>query len=73
MANIKTFKKVTKGRTAIRVAVTPKSPEGRALLRQFEAGVKEFEKKWKSTKAYRDAATAKATKAKKAKKKKAAK
>jgi hypothetical protein len=72
MANIKTFKKVTKGRTAIRVAVTPKSPEGRALLRQFEAGVKEFEKKWKSTKAYRDAAKTKAKKAK-AKKKKAAK
>jgi hypothetical protein len=72
MANIKTFKKVTKGRTSFRVAVTPKSPEGRALLRQFEAGVKEFEKKWKSTKAYRDAAKAKAKKAK-AKKKKAAK
>ena len=65
MANIQVFKRLTKGRTQIRVAVTPKSPETRALLRKFQAGVKEFEKSWKATKAYQDA--------NKAKKKKAAK
>ena len=48
MANIQTFKKVSKGRTFIRVAATPKSPETRALLREFQAGVKAFEKKWKA-------------------------
>jgi hypothetical protein len=65
MANIQIFKTVTKGRTSIRVAATPKSPETRALLRKFQAGVKDFEKKWKATAAYK--------KASKAKKKKAAK
>ena len=65
MANIKVFKQVNKGRTTIRVAVTPKSTETRKLLRQFQAGVREFEKSWKATKAYRDA--------QKTKKKKAAK
>jgi hypothetical protein len=48
MANIQTFKKVSKGRTFIRIAATPKGPETRALLRKFHAGVKEFEKKWKA-------------------------
>jgi hypothetical protein len=65
MADIQVYKQVNKGRTSIRVAVTPKSVETRKLLRQFQAGVREFEKNWKATKAYRDA--------KKAKKKKAAK
>ncbi|MGY8667580.1 hypothetical protein Q3C01_35215 [Bradyrhizobium sp. UFLA05-109] len=68
MADIKVYKRVNKGRTFIRVAVTPKSTETRKLLRQFQAGVREFEKDWKSTKAYHDA-----QKAKKKKKKKAAK
>jgi hypothetical protein len=70
MADIRIHKtKSAKGRTFIRVAVTPKSAETLKLLRQFQAGVKEFEKNWKSTKAYRDASKAK----KKAKKKKTAK
>jgi hypothetical protein len=67
MASIAINKKVHKGRTFVRVAVTPKSAETRALLRRFQTEVKEFEKKWKATKAYR------AANAKKAKKKKAAK
>jgi hypothetical protein len=67
MASITSFKKVSKGRTFIRVAVTPKSAETRALLRRFQDEVKNFEKKWKATKAYR---AANAKKAKKAKKKK---
>jgi hypothetical protein len=65
MADIQVFKQVNKGRTSFRVAVTPKSAETRKLLRQFQAGVREFEKNWKATDAYRDA--------RKAKKKKAAK
>ncbi len=48
MANIMTFKKVTNGRTHIRVSATPKGPETRALLQQFAASVKAFEKKWKA-------------------------
>jgi hypothetical protein len=67
MASVRIFKKVSKGRTFIRVAVTPKSAETRALLRRFQTEVKEFEKKWKATRAYR------AANAKKAKKKKTAK
>jgi hypothetical protein len=67
MASIAIHKKVNKGRIFIRVAVTPKSAETRALLRRFQTEVKEFEKKWKSSKAYH------AAQAKKAKKKKAAK
>jgi hypothetical protein len=59
MANIQVFKRVNKGRTQIRVAVTPKSPETRALLRKFQAGVKDFEKNWKATKAYKEASKAK--------------
>ena len=55
MANFQVFKSVSKGRTRIRVAVTPKSKETRALLREFNAGVKDFEKKWKATKAYQEA------------------
>jgi hypothetical protein len=67
MADIRVLKQVNKGRTSIRVAVTPKSAETRKLLRQFQAEVREFEKNWKGTQAYRDARKAK--KAKKAKKK----
>jgi hypothetical protein len=65
MADIAVYKQVNKGRTSIRVAVTPKSAETRKLLRRFQAGVREFEKDWKATRAYRDA--------RKAKKKKTAK
>jgi hypothetical protein len=65
MADIQIYKKKsTAGRTFIRVAVTPKSAETLKLLRQFQAGVKEFEKNWKGTKAYRDARKAKAKKKK---------
>lgn len=71
MANIVVFKQINKGRTTIRVAVTPKSAATRNLLREFQARVREFEKNWKSTPAYLDAQKAK--KARKAKKKKAAK
>jgi hypothetical protein len=68
MADIQIHKKKSAaGRTFIRVAVTPKSAETSKLLRQFHAGVKEFEKNWKSTKAYRDANKAKAKKKKAAK------
>ena len=37
-----------KGRTTIRFAATPKSPQTRALLAQFRKGVKAIEKKWKA-------------------------
>jgi hypothetical protein len=75
MADIIIYKEIRKGRTYIRVEATPKSVETGKLLRQFQAGVRDFEKKWKSTQAYRDAQKAKkATKKKKtAKKKKSAK
>jgi len=70
MAYIRIFKRVNeKGRTFIRVNMTPKSQETRALLRNFEAEVKEFEKKWKATAAARaDRLAKKAKKGKKAKK-----
>jgi hypothetical protein len=73
MAYIQVFKRVSKGRTYIRVAVTPKSPETRALLRQFQTGVKDFEKNWKATKAAQKDRAERAARAKKAKKKKAKK
>jgi hypothetical protein len=74
MAYIQVHKRIsTTGRTYIRVAVTPKSPEGKTMLRQFEAGVKEFEKKWKATAAARKDRLARAARKKKAAKKKAAK
>jgi hypothetical protein len=73
MANIKTFKRMSKGRTHIRLEVTPKSPEGKALLREFEAGVKAFEKKWKATAAAKKDRLARAAKKKTAKKKAAKK
>lgn len=37
-----------KGRTTIRIAATPKSPQTRALLAQFKKGVKAIEKRWKA-------------------------
>ncbi|HTO65345.1 MAG TPA: hypothetical protein VMM15_29305 [Bradyrhizobium sp.] len=67
MADIQIFKKLQKGRTFLRVEVTPKSAETRKLLRQFQAEVKAFEKNWKSTDAYRAAQKAKKAKAKKKK------
>ena len=76
MAYIQVNKKIsTTGRTYIRVAVTPKSAEGKAMLRQFVAGVKDFEKKWKATAAAKKDRLARESRAKKraAKKKKAAK
>jgi len=51
---IKVTQSTTKGRTTIRFAGTPKSPQTRALLAQFKKGVKALEKKWKA-----DAAAAK--------------
>lgn len=66
MADIKVHKRVNKGRTFIRVAVTPKSTETRRLLREFQAGVRAFEKDWKATPAYRAAQAAKKKKKKKA-------
>jgi hypothetical protein len=36
------------GRTQIRIAATPKSPQTRALLAQFKKGVRTIEKKWKA-------------------------
>jgi hypothetical protein len=67
MADIQIHKLIKQGRTFIRVEVTPKSTETRKLLRQFQAGVREFEKSWKSTDAYRAAQKAKKAKAKKKK------
>jgi hypothetical protein len=49
-----------KGRTTIRFAGTPKSPQTRALLAQFKKGVRALEKKWK---AHAAAAKRKAAKA----------
>ena len=73
MAYIQVNKKVsTTGRTYIRVSVTPKSAEGKTMLRQFEAGVKEFEKKWKATAAAKKDRLARVAR-KKAAKKRAAK
>jgi len=45
---IKVTQSTTKGRTTIRFAATPKSPQTRALLAQFKKGVKALEKKWKA-------------------------
>ena len=77
MAYIQVNKKVsTTGRTHIKVSVTPKSAEGKALLRAFVAGVSDFEKKWKATPAAKKDRLAREARAKKraaAAKKKAAK
>jgi hypothetical protein len=48
MADIQLFKVLRRGRTYIWIEVTPKSPETRALLRAFNAGVRQFEKRWKT-------------------------
>ena len=45
---IKVTQTTTKGRTTIRIAATPKSPQTRALLAQFKKGVRAIEKKWKA-------------------------
>ena len=51
------------GRTHIQVSATPKNPETRALLREFQAGVRELERKWKAVvKARQQAEKAKTTK-----------
>ncbi len=52
------------GRTRIEVSATPKTKETRALLREFQAGARELEKKWKAivrahAKAEKEAAAAK--------------
>jgi len=49
-----------KGRTTIRIAATPRTPQTRALLSQFKKGVKAIEKRWK---AHAAAARKKAAKA----------
>jgi len=60
MANIMIKQAITRGRTTIRIAATPKSARTRVLLQQFKQEVKDFEKKWKAAaKAYRAAAAAK--------------
>lgn len=76
MAYIQVNKKVsTTGRTHIRVSVTPKSAQGKQMLRAFEAGVRDFEKRWKATPAAKKDRLAREARAKKrgAAKKKAAK
>ena len=45
---IQVSQRTRKGRTYIRIAATPKSPQTRALLAQFKKGVKAIEKKWKA-------------------------
>jgi hypothetical protein len=73
MAYIRVNKKIsTTGRTYIQVSVTPKSAEGKSMLRQFEAGVRDFEKRWKATAAAKKDRLAREAR-KKAAKKKAAK
>ena len=62
----------TTGRTHIQVSVTPKSAQGKTMLRQFEAGVKDFEKRWKATPAAKKDRLAREAR-KKAAKKRAAK
>jgi hypothetical protein len=54
------------------VSVTPKSAEGKTMLRQFEAGVRDFEKRWKATAAAKKDRLAREAR-KRAAKKKAAK
>jgi len=76
MAYIQVNKKVsTTGRTHIRVSVTPKSAQGKEMLRKFLAGVNDFEKKWKATPAAKKDRLAREARARKraAAKKKAAK
>jgi len=48
MAKIIITKEKKDGRTYIRIECTPKSPETRALLREFNAEVSQLEKKWKA-------------------------
>jgi hypothetical protein len=49
MAHLQIKQTLKEGRTFIRIECTPKSPETRALLREFKAGVKDLEKKWKAS------------------------
>ncbi|SDR64313.1 hypothetical protein SAMN05519103_09658 [Rhizobiales bacterium GAS113] len=49
MAHLQIKQTRKEGRTFIRIECTPKSPETRTLLREFKAGVKELEKKWKAS------------------------
>jgi len=64
MANFTLTRKVVKGRSFITVAATPKSPETRALLREFKAGVSQLEKNWRAAVAARQKAAKKTTKKK---------
>ena len=74
MAYIQVNKKVsTTGRHYIRVSVTPKSAEGKSMLRAFEAGVKDFEKRWKATAAAKKDRLAREARQKAAKKRAAKK
>ncbi len=59
MANFTLNKRVRKGRHFVNVAATPKSPETRALLREFKAGVTQLEKNWKAVVAARKKAAKK--------------
>jgi DNA topoisomerase I len=40
--------RTVEGRTHIEVEATPQTPETRALLREFRAGVRELERNWKA-------------------------
>jgi hypothetical protein len=48
VANLQVNQTQRSGRTYIRIAATPKSPETRALLAQFKKGVRAIEKKWRA-------------------------
>jgi len=49
MAHLQIKPRKTKtGRHVIHIGATPKSPETRAMLREFYTGLKAFEKKWKA-------------------------
>ena len=56
--------RTVEGRTFIEVEATPQTPETRALLREFRAGVRELERNWKAV--VRARATPKKAAAKKA-------
>ena len=48
MGSIAVNKTQKRGRTTIRISLTPKNPQTRALLRKFKTEVARFEKKWKA-------------------------
>jgi hypothetical protein len=46
--DLRMFKVLRHGRTYLWIEATPKSPQARALLRKFQIGVSQFEKRWRA-------------------------